>query len=224
MYKMILFLSSFHFFNYVSEKGTDPNFIAQFPYDEYIATNTYTSLDTLVAHTALVKLQGHDSEAFLDQLFLHHQQQTSFDFSKHQEVEEQISLGIALLQHDSMALQIQGDQLLQFISSTIETGLQNEKIENENLFWIAQLKRLEQEQFIIDVPVKDREKLVSYLQQGRFGYIFKRFQSRCIVDCSNGNFSTLCSLFWFCILGSITGLLFLLYAKQKKKLLQSRLH
>lgn len=215
--KAIIAFTVFPFVNYVLEHSDDKDFVQQFPYDKYMSVTEYTNCNTLIKHTDVLQENNQDPHSFLHQLFAYHLVASPIDLENQQDWSKQMDFATALFTHDSLVLQIQGDFLLQTLSDTLTKGLEQEEVSSTDPFWSTQIEVLKAHKYIIDIPVSDQEKLFRYLSNGRIDYILKRFKTRCITDCSQGNVSGLCALFWSVCIVVFCSILVAIYIKKRNR-------
>lgn len=71
--------------------------------------------------------------------------------------------------------QILADKIFSFVSQKIEQQIIQKQIDKESSQFRYINAVLQKNQYHIRVPVANSEKLIEYIKQGRFEYIFKRF-------------------------------------------------
>ncbi|MCE7993915.1 MAG: hypothetical protein HEP71_18145 [Roseivirga sp.] len=191
-------------------------------YQRYASSPGLYDLDSLRKLVVWLDSQSMDTRVHLETLYGIHFEAAPIDNKDTKKLDKEVSLGIALMNAEDMNFQILGDVLLQALSDSVQNGLNNESLDKEDPELLALIDKLKTAQYSISIPVSDKEKFIMNIKQGNFDYVFTRFKTRCILDCSNGLCDPMCRWFWALTFIGLP-LLVLLFIYRKRIRLFSRL-
>ncbi len=191
-------------------------------YRQYASSPGLYDLDSLQKLVMWLNSQSLDTRVHLEALYVTHFYSTPIDTKDLPKLDKEISLGIDLMNAEDMNLQILGDVLLQALSDSIQNGLNIEYLDKKDEELLAVIAKLKTAQYGISIPVSDKEKFIMNIKQGNFDYVFTRFKTRCILDCSNGLCEPMCRWFWALTCVGLP-LLILLFIYRKRIRLLSRI-
>ncbi|GAB5525951.1 MAG: hypothetical protein Roseis2KO_38230 [Roseivirga sp.] len=191
-------------------------------YKQYAASPGLYELDSLEKLVVWLDSQSLDTRLHLETLYDTHFASAPIDIKDLPKLDKEISLGIYLMNAYDMNFQILGDVLLQALSDSIQNGLNMEYLDKEDEGLLAVIDKLKTAQYGISIPVSDKEKFIMNIKQGNFDYVFTRFKTRCILDCSNGLCEPMCRWFWALTFIGLP-LLILLFIYRKRIRLLSRI-
>lgn len=191
-------------------------------YQQFASNPGLYDLDSLQQLVIWLDSQSMDTRAHLETLYAVHFKTTPIDNKDTKKLDKEVSLGIELMNAEDMNFQILGDVLLQALSDSVQNGLNNESLDKKDPELLALIDKLKTVQYSISIPVSDKEKFIMNIKQGNFDYVFTRFRTRCILDCSNGLCEPMCRWFWALTFIGLP-LLVLLFIYRKRIRLFSRL-
>lgn len=191
-------------------------------YKQYASSPGLYDLDSLQKLVVWLDSQSLDSRMHLETLYATHFAAVPIDGKDLLKLDKEVSLGIDLMNAYDMNLQILGDVLLQALSDSIQNGLNIEYLDKKDEALLAVIDKLKTAQYGISIPVSDKEKFIMNIKKGNFDYVFTRFKTRCILDCSNGLCEPMCRWFWALTFIGLP-LLILLFIYRKRIRLLSRI-
>jgi hypothetical protein len=191
-------------------------------YGVYEPTGVLYNTDSLQNLVNWLDSQSLDTRGQLELLYTNHFTASPIDARYINKLDQEVDLGIGLMNARDMNFQILGDVLLQALSDSVQDGLDREYLDKDNAELLAVIDKLRVAQYGVSIPVSDADKFKDNLKKGNFGYVFTRFRTRCILDCSNGLCEPMCRWFWVIAFTGIV-LLALLIIYRKKIRLRSRL-
>ncbi|GAA4829402.1 hypothetical protein [Algivirga pacifica] len=83
---------------------------------------------------------------------------------------------------DSLPVAIRGDQLLQQLCSTLEQEITDGHMQAEQEEVVALLSALHRLGYHVQIAEPDHSKLISYIIEGRWDYLWSRYESRIVQD------------------------------------------
>lgn len=181
----------------------------------YAADPGLYDLDSLQGHAQWLDDQNLDSRAHLETLYTVHFGENPVDTKDLPKLSREIALGTDMMNAENMNIQILADMLLQALSDSVQNGLNNEYLDKKDPELLAVVDQLRAVQYSVSIPVSDKEKFIMNVKQGNFDYVFTRFKTRCILDCSNGLCEPMCRWFWaLCLVGVVLLTLLIIYRKR----------
>lgn len=191
-------------------------------YKQYVANPGLYDLDSLQKLVVWLDSQSLDTRVHMETLFSTHFNSAPIDSKDLPKLDQEVSLGTDLMNAEDMNLQILGDVLLQALSDSIQNGLNIEYLDKKDEQLLAVIDKLKTAQYGISIPVSDKEKFIMNIKEGNFDYVFTRFKTRCILDCSSGLCEPMCRWFWALTFIGLP-MLILLFIYRKRIRLLSRL-
>lgn len=191
-------------------------------YKAYTENPGLYDLDSLQKLVEWLDAQSLDARAHLETLYTAHFEAAPIDSENIEKMDGEVALGVSLMNAENMNFQILGDVLLQALSDSVQNGLDSERLDKKDAELLTIIDKLKAAQYGISIPVSDKEKFMKNIKEGNFDYVFTRFKTRCILDCSNGLCEPMCRWFWALTFLGLPSLV-LLFIYRKRIRLFSRL-
>lgn len=184
-------------------------------YGQYVATPGLFDLDSLQRHAHSLDSQNFDTRAHLEKLYSVHFDKSPINTKDLPKLSGEVGLGTDMMNAENMNVQILADMLLQALSDSVQNGLNSEYLDKKNPELLDVIDQLRAAQYSVSIPVSDKEKFIMNVKQGNFSYVFTRFKTRCILDCSNGLCEPMCRWFWaLSLVGLVLLILLIIYRKR----------
>lgn len=184
-------------------------------YRVYTESPGLYDLDSLQKLVVWLDAESLDARLHLETLYAAHFDKAPIDTEDIDKLDKEIALGISLMNAENMNFQILGDVLLQALSDSVQNGLDSERLDKKDPELLTIIAQLKAAQYGISIPVSDKEKFIKNIKEGNFDYVFTRFRTRCILDCSNGLCDPMCKWFWaLTFLGLPSLILLFIYRKR----------
>ncbi len=184
-------------------------------YRQYAANPGLYDLDSLQGHAQWLDDQKLDTRVHLETLYSIHFERAPVNTNDLPKLAREIELGTDMMNAENMNIQILADMLLQTLSDSVQNGLNNEYLDKKDPELLAVIDQLRAVQYSVSIPVSDKEKFIMNVKQGNFSYVFTRFKTRCILDCSNGLCEPMCRWFWaLSLIGLVLLALLIIYRKR----------
>lgn len=170
-------------YNYcsVNNEQTDEAFLNQFPYLEYLKEFSIKNLNVLEEHRQYLSENGRDGDNFLFNLCETYLEVHPVDPTDLQDTKEKIKIGETFLRLDGVLSSVypaMGDFLLSMVAEAVQEGIQNEQL-NPRQFDVKYLvERLEDNLYVIDIPLSNKAKFLLHAKKGNWGYIWSRVRAR----------------------------------------------
>lgn len=176
----------------------DSSMVEKFPYESYIREVDLFEIQKLIEDAAF--LDSSRAPYAIDlfkNIFNTYPSIQSIEEIDINNVNKYIALGAQLLDSEIISLAIQGDGIMQRISSMIELKLENEEIDIDDEHVKRAIEQLAVNKYKVKPPTpSDFEKLKKNILEGEWGHITARFKSRCYTDCGNGFCHPMCVAFY----------------------------
>jgi hypothetical protein len=208
---LLLFCSEFLLAN---NKPIDSLLLVQQVFNWYQAKSLkINDLDSL--HTALTVIDAQHADDQLIDAFKSVTDSIHFDFSNAQSVGGYIQNAEILLRSgyylktDCIIYEVMGEHLLKRLADSLDLAFKSKltTVESKNVNYIRQ--RLAENNVLIDVRTPNLEKIIQYLKDGRFDYVFHKLK-------------TTYRVIFLIFLAAISFLFLLLFLYKKNRLTHAR--
>lgn len=165
-------------------------------YAAYAQNPGLANIDSLQAVIATQDPLRTDIRSWLESVLASHLENQPLDIANLSALNDNIELGIQLMNTTSVEISIISDDLLQAACDSIQVGLNTYRLDKTDDKVLATIDRLMSVQYMVNIPKSDNEKLWENLRNCEFRYLFTRLKTRCFIDCANGNCQSTCQVFW----------------------------
>ncbi len=168
---------------YVDETDSIPDsiFFSQFPYGDYLAKKGMPSLKKLEAHRKYLENAGRDPEKFLSLLVNQYTHNPPLSPDQLNHYSEMIRLAESFYNVKGIlttTYPILADELFSLCGATLDKQLKEEQLSKDNEEVAYLVKRLEENKYIVNVPVSTWEKFQVHFWSGNWDYILDRMATR----------------------------------------------
>ncbi|MCO6493313.1 MAG: hypothetical protein J5I98_33135 [Phaeodactylibacter sp.] len=156
-------------------------FLDRYPFREYIEVCDYDNIRDLEFQKNYLDRMGLDGRAFIYRLYEQYVAHAEMDFGNVECMKKLLYAGelmsrSKLYLHPDSALvySAAGDLVLSAIADSLETLLEKGRLDKRDFGVQYIIRRLDENQYGVDVPLPNWEKLLMHARNGNFGYIWRK--------------------------------------------------
>lgn len=182
----LIYPFTFYGHDFVSEieklKGkSQAELLETYPFEEYLTSCTFPEIQTLKFQKRLLDQLGFSGDDFLMRLVETYLNNIEIDFEDLPTVEANIKKGEILMnsslyfpREEAFIFVVCGDMILSTFADTLESLIYSKDIDKQNTNIQYIVKQLDENQFMIDIPVSNWAKLWMHLKAFNLRYIWKK--------------------------------------------------
>lgn len=158
----------------------ESEFLNQFPFDEYIRNYDLENVDSLEAHKEYLNRLGFAGDYFLMKVFENHLKDYSIDFNQLDSIKQLLTMA-EVMRHSANYLpdsiivyKAIGSLILKGIADSLEVKIENGSLDKKDFDIRYIITRLGDNNYLIDTPISNLEKLWKNLKEGNIRYLLHK--------------------------------------------------
>lgn len=156
-------------------------FLNLYPFRDYISVCLYHNIQELESHKQYLDHIEIDGKAFIYRLYQEYMAYAEVDFKKMESIKKLLAIGEVMsiskqyLHPDSAFVYVVvGDLIFSALTDSLETLLNEKKIDKNDFEVQYIIERLNEHQFLVNIPVSNWEKFWKHFRNGNFSYIWQK--------------------------------------------------
>lgn len=172
-------------------RGHSPmGFIDSFPFEIYCQQqkDILDEVRILEEHKQQVNRLGFDGDIFLMEVFKEYLTATTLDYNDVESFKPLLGLAETMYQSDKylpdsiFVYSAISSMLFGTVADSLQTLIYDEKVDANNFHMHYLLSRLSDYRYHVDVPTPNTQKLLSYMKQGRWTYIWHKLRTTYLTE------------------------------------------
>ena len=175
-------------------------FLKDFDYNLYLENESLTRIDSLKSHRQLLLDNQLDGDEFLYLLCEKYLEKYPIDTQNTELFGKQIKIGEGFYAYSESSkdkkikkvFSIMCDILLQEFANKLERSIAEQEVDKSKKEIVNFIKTLNKCNYKINITETDKEKVIKNFKSGNWYYLWKRYNSRCVNDCMEGDCKEAC--------------------------------
>ncbi len=158
---------------------SEKDFLNTFPYQDYLQQFAFGDLELMENHRLLLNKQGRSGDKFLFRLSQSYLIENPVKLDDLEDLKQKVLIGEAFArkakESEEVAIyELLGNILLEAIAIELQKGIREQSVNPHDAEIQNLVTRLRAQQFIINIPKSNLEKLQYHLLQGHWAYLWDR--------------------------------------------------